>query len=203
MTDKQQPEALRLANVCSNLTRYSMDAHLIAAYLRSQYAELETLRAGYTAARLEIESLKAQLAAQQPGTAYATRPLVITSAPERIWLDLGFDPCEEDAHFSNLHDLTWSADNATGDGIEYVRADRAAQVVAQAAPVEAAVQQDAGRWRRLVNASELSFPVATIADDPENGAVMLYGRKALEDFVDHMDEIPNTYDAARAAQEGK
>lgn len=45
--------------------------------------------------------------------------------------------------------------------------------------------------------------MATIADDPENGAVMLYGRKALEDFVDRMDEIPNTYDAARAAQEGK
>lgn len=62
---------------------------------------------------------------------------------------------------------------------------------------------DAERWRRLVNASELSFPVATIADDPENAAVMLYGRKAMEDFVDSMDEIPNTYDAARAAQEGK
>ena len=31
--NKQQPEALRLANVCSNLTRYSMDAHLIAAEL--------------------------------------------------------------------------------------------------------------------------------------------------------------------------
>ncbi len=41
----QQPEALRLANVCSNLTRYSMDAHLIAAYLRSQHTEIETLRA--------------------------------------------------------------------------------------------------------------------------------------------------------------
>lgn len=61
MTDKKQPEALRLANVCSNLTRYSMDAHLIAAELRRQHAELETLRAGYAAARLEIESLKAQL----------------------------------------------------------------------------------------------------------------------------------------------
>ena len=64
-------------------------------------------------------------------------PLAITSAPERIWLDLGVNPCEEDAHFSNLHDLTWSQDNATGDGIEYVRADRAAREVAQAAPVEA------------------------------------------------------------------
>ncbi len=45
MTDDTQPEALRLANVCSNLTRYSMDAHLIAAELRRQHtriAELES-----------------------------------------------------------------------------------------------------------------------------------------------------------------
>ena len=58
---KQQPEALRLANVCSNLTRYSMDAHLIAAELLRQHAENEAVRAGYAAARLEIESLKARL----------------------------------------------------------------------------------------------------------------------------------------------
>ena len=53
-------------------------------------------------------------------------PLAITSAPERIWLDFGFNPCENDVHFSHLHDLTWSQNNATGDGIEYVRADLAA-----------------------------------------------------------------------------
>ena len=39
----QQPEALRLANVCSNLTRYSMDAHLIAAELRRQHARITEL----------------------------------------------------------------------------------------------------------------------------------------------------------------
>ena len=61
MDKKHPPEALRLANVCSNLTRYSMDAHLIAAELRRLHAENETLRAGYAAARLEVESLKAQL----------------------------------------------------------------------------------------------------------------------------------------------
>lgn len=53
-------------------------------------------------------------------------PLVITSAPGRIWLDLGFDPGEQgNVDFSNLTELTWSANNATGDGIEYVRADLA------------------------------------------------------------------------------
>ena len=53
MTDQTQPEALRLANVCSNLTRYSMDAHLIAAELRRQHtriaeleSELEAISAG-------------------------------------------------------------------------------------------------------------------------------------------------------------
>ena len=44
MTTKQ-PEALRLANVCSNLTRYSMDAHLIAAELRTQHARITDLEA--------------------------------------------------------------------------------------------------------------------------------------------------------------
>ena len=44
MTTKQ-PEALRLANVCSNLTRYSMDAHLIAAELRRQHARIADLEA--------------------------------------------------------------------------------------------------------------------------------------------------------------
>lgn len=39
----QQPDALRLANVCSNLTRYSMDAHLIAAELRRQHARITEL----------------------------------------------------------------------------------------------------------------------------------------------------------------
>ena len=53
-------------------------------------------------------------------------PLATTSAPKRIWLDLGFNPHEDDVHFSRLHDLTWSQNNATGDGIEYVRADLAA-----------------------------------------------------------------------------
>ena len=44
MTTKQ-PEALRLANVCSNLTRYSMDAHLIAAELRRQHNRIAELEA--------------------------------------------------------------------------------------------------------------------------------------------------------------
>lgn len=50
--------------------------------------------------------------------------MVVSTAPTRIWLDLGFDPSEEDEiSFHDLADATWSDDNATGHGIEYVRAD--------------------------------------------------------------------------------
>ena len=52
MTDNTQPEALRLANVCSNLTRYSMEAHVIAAELRRQHTRIAELEA-------QIESIGA------------------------------------------------------------------------------------------------------------------------------------------------
>jgi len=49
---------------------------------------------------------------------------VVSTAPDRIWLDLGFDPQDEyEVVFHELHDVTWSQDNASGNGIEYVRAD--------------------------------------------------------------------------------
>lgn len=64
-------------------------------------------------------------------------PLAVSSAPGHIWLDLGFDPAEEDAHFSNLHTLTWSEDNASGYGIKYIRADLAAQAPAVGAELSA------------------------------------------------------------------
>ena len=49
---------------------------------------------------------------------------VVSTAPKRIWLDLGFDPSDEsEISFHKLNDVTWSHDNATGYGVEYVRAD--------------------------------------------------------------------------------
>ena len=63
----QQPEALRLAEILeggySLAWLYERGGYEVSAELRRQHAENETLRAGYAAARLEIESLKAQLAA--------------------------------------------------------------------------------------------------------------------------------------------
>lgn len=67
MTDKQQPEAmLRLAELLTadewpdHMTLVSYARECVAE-LRRQHAELETLRMGYAAARLEIESLQSQL----------------------------------------------------------------------------------------------------------------------------------------------
>lgn len=67
-------------------------------------------------------------------------------------------------------------------------------------PDGGAEARDAARWRRLVNASEMAFPVATIADDPENDCKMVYGRTGLERLIDSYDEISDSY-AAMAQQE--
>ena len=84
MTDKQ-PEALRLAawlhaaaQICPQLNEdepggYASEVDQVmdeaAAELRRLHAENETLRAGYEAARLEIESLKSQLHAAKQSNA--------------------------------------------------------------------------------------------------------------------------------------
>jgi hypothetical protein len=71
----------------------------------------------------------------------------------------------------------------------------------EAAPVQQAGDaEDARRWRRLVNASELSFPVTAISDDPENDGPMVYGRRRMESFIDRLDEIPNSYAAIASKQ---
>ena len=63
----EQPEALQLADdldaEAGRITQYTNSRgdllrELAAAELRRQHAEIEALRAGYSAARLEIESLK-------------------------------------------------------------------------------------------------------------------------------------------------
>ena len=141
----QQPEALRLANVCSNLTRYSMDAHLIAAELLRQHAENGTLRTGYAAARLEIESLNAQLverakehadeltvaymcgasrekelAAQQPGAAYAVLPEYgINTASHAHFRVLGFTADQMRAFADATHALRASHGQASSQAGEY------------------------------------------------------------------------------------
>ena len=57
--DTKQPEALRLAEMLER-PGYGWNSTIeqYAAELRRQHAEIETLRAGYDAARLEIASLR-------------------------------------------------------------------------------------------------------------------------------------------------
>lgn len=49
--------------------------------------------------------------------------------PEKIYLDLGFDPLETISNdFDSILSVTWSKDNASGNGVEYVRADIAEEM---------------------------------------------------------------------------
>ena len=64
MTDTQPPAqfdwATELSDAQGHVTLSKQEAKEIGARLRSMGAENETLRAGYAAARLEIESLRGQ-----------------------------------------------------------------------------------------------------------------------------------------------
>ena len=61
----------------------------------------------------------------------------VRTAPERIWLDLGVREAM-DENFRNLDEVTWSAENATGHGVAYIRAD-----LVEAAPADAPDALDA------------------------------------------------------------
>lgn len=54
----------------------------------------------------------------------ATRQ-AMKNQPTSIFLDLGFDPLETISNddFNSLLSVTWSKDNATGNGLEYVSLD--------------------------------------------------------------------------------
>ena len=78
----QVPEAMRLANVCSNLTRYSMDAHLIAAELRRQRARIAELEAEIAGGVQAISAEPAQ-AVVQDDLITLRKP---TTSAEMLWL---------------------------------------------------------------------------------------------------------------------
>ena len=107
------------------------------APLQPDWCELRRLHA-LAVADADADRILAEWRAYKPAPLQQGEylPLAVASAPDRIWLDLGFDPKETDADFSDLNTPTWSADNASGHGIEYVRADRAARGAAQAADAE-------------------------------------------------------------------
>jgi len=55
------------------------------------------------------------------------------NTPETIYLDLGTE-CND---FNDLTDVTWSKDNATGKGVEYIRKDIAEQKAKELAKIYA------------------------------------------------------------------
>ncbi len=135
----------KAAELAEKLTPFD---YLLNAYTRAAQ-DPHPAKRGYASKRKallqhvrELEAKAAQVDAllrASEGRVPEGLPLAVTSSPATIWLDLGFDPGEEDAHFSNLVDVTWSEDNPTGHGIKYVRADLTA------APHPPAQQADAVR----------------------------------------------------------
>ena len=137
--NKQQPEALRLAEMLTadewpgNVTLVSYAQECVAELLR-QHAENETVRAGYAAARLEIESLKARLhAAKQINAARADSVPAVSDLPPLPAPDLrdvGTKP-QEIKEFLK------------GYATEYART-----AIAARAPADS-VQEDTALWRWL------------------------------------------------------
>lgn len=136
MTNKKQPEALRLAEMLTadewpgSVTLVSYAQECVTELLR-QHAENETLRAGYAAARLEIESLKALAApatAQSADSVPAVSDLPPLPAPDLR--DVGTKP-QEIKEFLK------------GYATEYART-----AIAARAPADS-VQEDAALWRWL------------------------------------------------------
>lgn len=144
--DAIKAEALRLADELErDLCEYHCDA--VALVLRRLHAENETLRAGYDAARLEIESLKAQSeGAQQPDTAYAALPDAPTASYAMVdaYLKAQREAVEEADRFGrpNIGGLhTNTVREACRAGLNAaLEADRAShgQAPAQAAPAAVA-----------------------------------------------------------------
>lgn len=131
MTDKQ-PEALRLADrldLYATGDEHQRDTEEAAAELRRQHAELETLRMGYAAARLEIESLRGR--GVEPAGEYPALPGrtidELTESQRESAIAAYRAAHEQDPDFSFAPDRAWV------EGAAYVDADRA---------IEAEVRKD-------------------------------------------------------------
>ena len=78
---------------------------------------------------------QAPIPATPAAPAAAMEPLAVRTAPKRIWLNLG-DDADGNWDFEDLEEVTWSANNATGYGIEYVRAALSTQPAAEINPAD-------------------------------------------------------------------
>ena len=120
---------------------------------------------------------------------------VVSTAPERIWLDLGFDPeVEDEVSFNDLFDATWSHDNATGNGIEYVRADltrpQAREPLTQWQPSDTAPQDGTKclvYWGRAYGQPLIGVAARLV---PYQGEMLWHGHGGSHNEVTHWMPLP-------------
>ena len=202
MTDKQ-PDALHLADIADDdAWAFVIGVRKeIAAELRRQYAEIETLRMGYAAARLEIESLKSQLQAPADAKALAEADRRAGEA-ERI-----LATCKENVmRFEQVRSrmkYQWGADQRVSYDEVWDEA-LALKKAAQAAPTtqpSPAVQGDARSMLRIV---------ADYSDWLDSKDRLTSFSTFVNEFGYEERDCKSVYEivvvpclAARAAQEGK
>lgn len=78
-----------------------------------------------TIARMAFEAGQKHAAPPQAApVAQLSEQTITSTAPAHIYLDLGegCNPAEPGVRFIDLAEVTWSEDNASGNGIKYVRA---------------------------------------------------------------------------------
>jgi len=241
MTDKQQqPEALELASVAESAdlagypTAKKANAYCLclledcAQMIRRLHAELEALRMGYAAARLEIESLKAQLAerashGQAPAQAAPASVLhlvhsafaeIAMAFPKAFALHkvgiadtavreaLAAPAAVAGTSLQHLHDLLYTAQRTTGDAQAQAIAEaRIALSDLMTAPEPVAAQGDA------LSDDAVRVPLDNLHAD----AAYLIGRlregsmpyaRAIEIIRERIDAAKAAI-RARAAQGGK
>ena len=158
-----QPEALRLAEMLTadewpgSVTLVSYARECVAELLR-QHAENETLRAGYAAARLEIESLKAQLHAAKQINAAQFGLLAASIPGSALRVPHGQAPAQLAQRF-DAADMATAAAQGFRDGVASVStgsasmASYAARLLVAAALVTRAKADEALRFAEGLTAA--------------------------------------------------
>jgi hypothetical protein len=183
MTDKQ-PEALRQAAWLKKEGASCQRHYDLGVLIERQYAELETLRTGYEAARLEIESLRKEhadelsvaymcgasrekeLAAQQPGAAGLIGEL---EDAQRAINSMKVEA--ETAAQGDEQMMLEACETISNEGLQAGMAIRAALASHGKAPAQAAAPAHAGEYPALV-----CDYCGALTPDPWHSSGMLHGK---------------------------
>ena len=187
--DTKQPEALRLAYTLDLLAMDMKTPRMAATELRRQHAEIETLRTGYSAARLEIESLKerVQQLGQLARDVNSRRGVELEAQLAAVGAG-GVEPLRKRC----LHQISEPAKAGWCDGCS---PDNCGGCASSAAPVDA----DTGRLNWLERHSDGFYNLDRISAIVGKG--FLTGPFTLGLQTNHA-TLREAIDAARAAQKG-